>query len=91
MCGRRGRKVVMSMRESHKSVSFSTCQKMCSCRFATQAWHFVSFDVCEEECVCAAAWQKSCRFYEGKVTTPCLSRRVRRCAHVVLQGRRATL
>ena len=25
----------------------STCQKMCSCRFAWQAWHFVTFHVCE--------------------------------------------
>ena len=67
MRSRRGRKVAVSMRESHKNVSFSTCQKMCSCRFARQAWHFVSFDVCEEESVCAAVvgeklpclWEKS--------------------------------
>ena len=39
--------------KSHKNVSFSTCQKMWSCRFALLAWHFVTFDVCEEECVCA--------------------------------------
>ena len=26
--------------KSRKSVSFSTCHKMCSCRFAWQAWHF---------------------------------------------------
>ena len=26
-------------------------QKMCSCCFAWQAWHFVTFDVCEKECV----------------------------------------
>ena len=39
--------------ESHKNVSFSTCQKMCSCRFAWQAWHFVTVDVFQEECVCA--------------------------------------
>ena len=25
---------------SHKDMSFSTCQMMCSCRFAWQAWHF---------------------------------------------------
>ena len=28
-------------------------QKMCSCRFAWQAWHFVTFDVFQQECVCA--------------------------------------
>ena len=28
---------------SHKNVS--TCQKMCSCRFAWQVWLFVTFDV----------------------------------------------
>ena len=48
---------------SHKNVSFSTCQKMCSCRFAWQAWRFVTFDVCEEECVCAAV---------VRVKLPCL-------------------
>ena len=29
------------------NVSFSTCQKMCSCPFAWQAWRFVTFHVCE--------------------------------------------
>ena len=38
---------------SHKNVSFSTCQKMCSCRFAWQVGHFVTFDLFQEECVCA--------------------------------------
>ena len=37
---------------SPKNVSFSTCQKMCSCRFAWHAWHVVTFDVFQEECVC---------------------------------------
>ena len=32
-----------------QNVSFSTCQKMCSCRFAWQAWHFVTFDVFQPE------------------------------------------
>ena len=39
---------------SHKNVSFSTCQTMCSCRFAWQAWHFLTFDVFQETCVCTA-------------------------------------
>ena len=39
--------------KSHKNVSFSTCQKMCSCRFAWQAWHFVTFDACFRWNVCA--------------------------------------
>ena len=42
---RRWTKVGVSMGGGHKNVSFSTCQKMCSCRFAWQAWHFVTFDV----------------------------------------------
>ena len=33
-------------------VAMPTCQKMCSCRFAWQACHFVTFDVFQEECVC---------------------------------------
>ena len=36
---------------SIQNVSFSACQKMCSCRFAWQTWHFVTFDVFQEECV----------------------------------------
>ena len=63
---RRGRKVIVSMRESHQNVSFSTCQKMCSCRFVWQAWHLVTLDVFQPECVCVCArpsWQKSCRVY----------------------------
>ena len=30
-------------RKSCTNVSFSTCQKMCACRFAWQAWHLVTF------------------------------------------------
>ena len=60
--------------ENHKNVSFSTykrvffrCQKMWSCRFAWQAWHFVTFDVFQPECVCTTVvriklpclWEKS--------------------------------
>ena len=63
---RRWTKVGVSMGGGHKNVSFSTCQKMCSCRFAWQAWHFVTFDVFPEECVCttvvrvklACLWEK---------------------------------
>ena len=33
--------------KSRANASFSTCHKMCSCRFAWQAWHFVTFHVCE--------------------------------------------
>ena len=29
--------------KSRKSVTLWTCQKLCSCRFAWQAWHFVTF------------------------------------------------
>ena len=41
--------------ESHKNVSLSTCQQMCSCRFAGQARHFVTFDAFQPECVCVCA------------------------------------
>ena len=63
------------------------CHKMCSCRFAWQAWHFVTFRVCEVQ---------DCREAEvavpmGKVAKTCLFRRVTRCGHVVLRGRRGTL
>ena len=34
-------------------VAHSTWQKMCSCRFEWQGWHFVTFDVFQEEYVCA--------------------------------------
>ena len=58
-----GRKVAVPMGKVRKSVSFSTCQKMWSCRFARQAWHFVTFDVCEEESVRAAVVaEKLCAF-----------------------------
>ena len=33
--------------------TFSTCQKMCSCRFARHTGHFVTFDVCFRWHVCA--------------------------------------
>ena len=65
----------------------STCQKMCSCRFAWQAWHFVTFHVCEvQDCREAAVAVPI-----GKVAKTCLFRRVRSCGHVVLRGRRGTL
>ena len=53
--GRRGGNVYGG---SHKNVSFSTCQTMCLCRFAWQAWHFVtlSFHVSQTACVCARPW-----------------------------------
>ena len=45
MRDRREGKVCMSMGEATKNVSFPACQKMCSCGFAWQAWHFVTLDV----------------------------------------------
>ena len=61
-------KVAVPMGKVAKNVSFSTCQKMCSCRFAWQAWHFVTFHVCEVQ---------DCREAEvavpmGKVAKTCL-------------------
>ena len=64
---------------SRKNVTFLTCPKLWSCRFAWQAWHFVTFHVCEVQ---------DCREAEvavpiGKVAKACLFRCVRRCGHVV--------
>ena len=68
-------------------VSFSTCQKMWSCRFAWQAWHFVTFHVSEEECLRATVvatklpclWEKlpKCVFFdvsEDVVMSFCMAR-----------------
>ena len=76
MRNRREGKVAVSFGESHKNASFLTCQKMCSYRFAWQAWHFVTFDGC------AVSMEEA--------TKTCLSRRVKRCAHVALRGQRGT-
>ena len=72
--------------KSHKRVFFDVSEDV-SCRFAWQAWHFVTFHLCEVQ---------DCREAEvavpmGKVAQTCLFRRVRRCGHVVLRGRRGTL
>ena len=80
--------------EATKNVSFSTCQKMWSCRFAWQAWHFVTLkcvrrNVCV--CVCAAIVRVKLPCLWGEATKMCLSPHVRRCGHVVLRGRRGTL
>ena len=137
---------------SCKNVTVLTCQKLWSCRFAWQAWHFVLFqhvsrrvkksfcvagailllhfqkmcciirgrrstldtsDVifrcrrstlelrvfCESHCQRCVKWKTlilTLRSVEvavpmGKVAQTCLFRRVRRCAHVVLRGRRGAL
>ena len=65
----------------------STCHKLWSCRFLWQAWYFVTFHLCEVQ---------DCREAEvavpmGKEAKTCPFRRVRRCSHVVLRGRRGTL
>ena len=75
---------------SHRNVSFSTCQKMWSSRFALQSWHFVTFDVFQPECVCANRREGKSAVSLGKATKTCLSLPVRRCAHVFLRGRRGT-
>ena len=62
---RRETKVPMSMGEATQTCL--SCQKMCSCRFAWQAWRFVTFDVFQLECVCMTIlrvkvpclWEKS--------------------------------
>ena len=72
---------------SHKKVSFSTCQKMWSCRFAWQAWRFVTFHMCEVR----DPREAEVAVPMGKVAQTCLFRCVTRCGHVVLRGRRGTL
>ena len=42
--------------KSRKNVSFSTCQKLWSCRFAWQAWHFVASATFSED-VLHFSWQ----------------------------------
>ena len=66
MRGHRWTKVAVPIGKVTQKVFFSTCQKMLSCRFAWQAWHFVAFDMCEEESVCAAV---------GGLKLPCLYRK----------------
>ena len=60
---------------------------MWSCRFAWQAWHFVSFHVCEVR----DSREAEVAVPMGKVARTCLFRRVKRCGHVALRGRRGTL
>ena len=73
--------------KSRKNVSFSTSQKMWSCRFAWQAWHFVTFNMCEVR----DPREAEVAVPMGKVARPCLFRHVKRCGHVALRGRRGTL
>ena len=81
--------------EKSQDVSFSCLDVVMSCHFAWQAWHFVTFLVSEEESVCATvlAAQLPCLYEKSqkRVTFSCLSRRVRRCGHVILRGKRGTL
>ena len=80
-------------------MSFPACQKMCSCGFAWQAWHFVTLDMFQEECVCGVCVHGRGETKVGvsvdeamdDATETCLSQSVRRCAHVVLRGKRGTL
>ena len=70
MCARPSwQKCCCVLRASHQNVSFATCEKMWSCRFAPQAWHFVTFDVM---CVHDRREGKIA-VPMGKVTKTCLS------------------
>ena len=79
--------VVPTYGNSRANVSFSTCQKMCACRFAWQAWRLVTFHMCEVEDCCGAEVAVPI----GKVGQACLCRRVTRCARVVFRCRLGTL
>ena len=69
-----------------------TCQKLWSCRFAWQAWHFVAFQhvsrrVKKSFCVAGAIlllhFQKMCCIFRGRRSTLDTS-------EVILRGRRST-
>ena len=89
---RRGRKVAASVGKANKTcLSRRVRNVRRSCRFVWQAWHCVTFDVFQPECVCVCVCDrrgKKVAVSMGKATKTCLSRRVRRCGHVVLHGRR---
>ena len=90
MRSRRGRKVATSLGKPPKRVLLHVSKDVVM-SFCVAGVALCDIDVCEEESGAQPSWQKSCRFYEGKSQKTCLSRRVRRCAHVVLRGRRGTL
>ena len=91
MCLRDRREGKVAVPMATKTCLFSTCEKMWSCRFAWQTWHFVTCDVFQEECVRATVVAEKVAVSMGKATKTCLSRRVRSCGHVVFRGRRGTL
>ena len=77
---------------SRKNVTFLTCQKLWSCRFAWQAWHFVAFQhvsrrVKKSFCVAGAIlllhFQKMCCIIRGRRSTLGTS-------NVIFRGRRSS-
>ena len=73
-----GAEVAVRMGKKYKNVFFLTCYKMCSCRFAWQAWHFVTFHVCAVR----EYREGEIAVLLGKVAQTCPFRLVTRCAHV---------
>ena len=78
VCDRRGRKVAVPLGKVAKDVAFLTCQKLWSCRFAWQAWHFMAFQhvsrrVKKSFCVAVAIlllhFQKMCCIFRGRRST----------------------
>ena len=68
------------------NMSFLTCHKMWSCRFAWQACHFVTFHMCEVR----DPREAEVAVPMGKVAQTCHVDESR-CAHVVLRDRHETL
>ena len=56
--------------KSRKNVPFLTCQKMWSCRFAWQAWHFVTFQHVSQRVKSRFVWQAQ---YFCDVFTRCIA------------------
>ena len=78
--------------KSRKSMTFLMCQKMWSCRYAWQAWHFVASQHVsrrvKSRCVAGAIlllhFQKMCCIFRGRRSTLDTS-------DFILRGRRSTL
>ena len=70
VCGRRGLKVAVHMGKVAKTYLFLTCQKIWSCRFAWQAWHFVTFQHVSQRVKSRFVWQAQ---YFSHVFTRCVA------------------
>ena len=91
MRGRRETKVAVSMGEAIKACLSLRVRRCAHVVFAWQAWHFVTFDSVSGGMCAHDRRETKVSVSMGEAIKACLSLRVRRCAHVVLRGRRGTL